>query len=101
VFDQPDTLTSCAGREQSTHVLQALELLNGKTSNQLAEALAARLKGEAGPDPAAQVKLAFWLVAGRPPNARELELSTQFLRTQPSREFALAMFALNAFLYVN
>ena len=29
VFDAPDTLLSCARREQSTHAPQALELLNG------------------------------------------------------------------------
>jgi hypothetical protein len=101
VFDQPDMQTSCAGREKSTHALQALELLNGKTSNHLAELLAARLQREAGPEPAAQVELAFLVVAGRRPNAREQEVCTQFLRTHAPREFALAMFSLNAFLYVN
>ena len=30
VFDAPDTLLSCARREQSTHAPQALELLNGQ-----------------------------------------------------------------------
>src|SRR5262249_36022689 len=40
VFDAPDTLLSCARREQSTHAPQALELLNGHTSNQLAGAFA-------------------------------------------------------------
>ena len=78
-FDQPDTLTSCAGREKSTHVLQALEMLNGKTSNQLAAALVARLDREAGSEPGAQVDLAFRLVAGRPPNPRERDLGTRFL----------------------
>jgi hypothetical protein len=101
VFDQPDTLTSCAGREKSTHVLQALEMLNGRTSNQLAVALASRLEKDAGPDLAFQVELAFQLVAGRPPSAREREVSTAFLRSHAAREFALAMFSLNAFLYVD
>ena len=41
VFDAPDTLLSCARREQSTHAPQALELLNGQTSNDLAAAFAA------------------------------------------------------------
>ena len=41
VFDAPDTLLSCARREQSTHAPQALELLNGKTSNELAGSLRA------------------------------------------------------------
>ncbi len=39
-FDQPDLQTSCPRRETSTHALQALELLNGKTANRLADAFA-------------------------------------------------------------
>ena len=39
-FDQPDLQTSCPRRETSTHALQALELLNGKTANRLAAAFA-------------------------------------------------------------
>ena len=42
VFDAPDTLLSCARREQSTHAPQALELLNGQTSNELAAVFAQR-----------------------------------------------------------
>ena len=40
VFDAPDMQLSCARREQSTHAPQALELLNGQTSNELAQVLA-------------------------------------------------------------
>src|SRR5262249_4319710 len=46
VFDAPDTLLSCARREQATHAPQALELLNGQTSNELAGAFAERLMKE-------------------------------------------------------
>ena len=46
VFDSPDTLLSCARREQSTHAPQALELLNGKLSNDLAASFAKRLLAE-------------------------------------------------------
>ncbi len=100
-FDQPDRLTSCPRRESSTHALQALELLNGKTANGLAEAFAARLEREAGADSGARVELAYRLAAGRPPTARERELAVAFLAHQPLREFALAMFNLNAVLYVD
>jgi hypothetical protein len=99
-FDQPDAQTSCARRESSTHALQALELLNGKLANDLADAFARRLRREAGHDPARQVERAFLLAAGRPPTTREKELSVRFLKKQPAREFALAVFNLNAFLYV-
>ncbi len=65
VFDQPDAQTSCPRRESSTHALQALELLNGKLTNRLAEALAQRLVRECGTDKARQVERAFVLTAGR------------------------------------
>src|SRR4029079_3220529 len=49
VFDGPDMQFSCDRREQSTHAPQALEMLNGKTANDLAEAFAGRLLKEHGP----------------------------------------------------
>ena len=100
-FDQPDAQTSCPRRVSSTHALQALELLNGKLVNDLAGSFADRLRREAGSDPARQVELAYLLAAGRPPRAREKELAVRFLKEQPLQEFALAVFNLNAFLYVN
>ena len=35
------------------------------------------------------------------PTAAEKRIGVEFLEEQPLREFALAMFNLNAFLYVN
>ena len=101
VFDQPDGAISCPRRESSTHALQALEMLNGKFANRLATAFAERLQRECGDDRTRQVDLAFGLCAGRAPAARERQLSLDFLRTQSLREFAVGMFNLNAFLYVN
>jgi hypothetical protein len=100
-FDQPDAQTSCPRREASTHALQALELLNGRFANDLAGSFAERLVREAGPDPERQVERAYLLAAGRPPTAKEKELGRAFLRTQPLREFCLAVFNLNPFLYVD
>lgn len=100
VFDQPDLQTSCARRESSTHAPQSLELLNGDLSNMLAERFAARLRREAGGSPDEVVALAFALATGRPPSERERAVAVRFLAEQPLREFALAMFNLNAFLYV-
>jgi hypothetical protein len=37
---------------------------------------------------------------GRPPTPDERTLSLAFLREQPLKEFALAVFNLNGFLYV-
>ncbi len=100
-FDQPTALTSCARRESSTHPPQALELLNGDTSNRLAKDLAARLEREVGGIPAQQVERAYLLATGRAPTEKEKALAVDFLKTQSLGEFALAVFNLNAFLYVN
>ncbi len=99
-FDAPATLTSCARRESSTHAPQALELLNGRLSNELAEAFAHRLAGETGGDHERMVERAFRLALGRPPTAEERAIALAFLRDQPAKEFALAVFNLNGFLYV-
>jgi hypothetical protein len=101
VFDQPDLLTSCARRQSSTHSPQALEMLNGELASEVARALAARLKLEAENDPVRMVERAFILVAGRAPTAAERKVAVEFVKNQPLEEFALAMFNLNAFLYLD
>jgi hypothetical protein len=99
-FDAPTSLSSCARRESSTHAPQALELLNGGLSNDLAAAFARRLTREAGTDRDRIVDRAFRLALGRPPTQDERRISLEFLNDQPLDEFALAMFNLNGFLYV-
>ena len=109
VFDAPDTLVSCPRRESTTHAPQVLELLNGTFSNREAKVLAARLAAESGRSYRGQIDLAYRLAAGRAPTQRELQLALNFLRKEAKRaggqkareEFALAIFNLNAFLYVN
>jgi len=102
-FDQPSLQNSCARRESSTHAPQALELLNGRWSNDLAASLAERLERETGgakDGAAARIERAFRLTTGRAPTEAERRLSLDFLRERSPKEFALAMFNLNAFLYV-
>ena len=101
VFDAPDSLVSCPRRETSTHAPQALELMNGALANQQAEALTRRLEREAGPDPRKQAGLGWRLVTGRAPTPLETQLAVKYLKTGSKKEFALALFNLNAFLYVN
>ena len=96
VFDAPDTLSSCERREQATHAPQALELLNGKTSNELATRFAERLANDKSP-----VDLAFRLALGRAPSTAERDLALSFLAKNSVKEFALAVFNLNSFLYVD
>lgn len=99
-FDQPALLTSCAGRESSTHAPQALEMMNGRLANDLAAAFAERLTREAGSDRDQIITRAYQLALSRPPTKNERSLANDFLEEQPLKEFALAMFNLNDFLYV-
>jgi hypothetical protein len=98
-FDAPALLTSCPRRESSTHAPQALELLNGRLANDLASAFASRLERECGGAQELIVDRAFSLALGRAPTGTERNLSLEFLREQPLKEFALATFNLNGFLY--
>jgi hypothetical protein len=100
VFDAPALSTSCPRREASTHVPQALELLNGRLANDLASVFADRLRREAGGVPSQTIHRAYLLAIGRPPTPREEALAHEFLRDGPLEEFTLALFNLNGFLYV-
>ena len=100
VFDSPALMTSCGRRQSSTHAPQALELLNGRLSNELASSFAQRLEAEGGGDRSMIISRAFALALGRAPTDRERALAMDFLHEQPLPEFALAVFNLNGFLYV-
>jgi hypothetical protein len=100
VFDSPALMASCARRESSTHAPQALELLNGRLSNDLATSFAQRLEAECSGDSSQVVSRTFALALARAPTDRERTLALEFLRDQPLKEFALAVFNLNGFLYV-
>jgi hypothetical protein len=101
VFDQPDLQTSCGCRVSSTHAPQALEMLNGSLSNDLAGCFAERLRLEAGENIVAQIRHAFLLATGHPPTKAQEAVAYDFLKTEPRSEFALALFSLNGFLYVD
>ena len=105
VFDAPDMQLSCSRREQSTHAPQALELLNGQTSNDLAQAFANRVAEERKTD-AERIDRAWRLATGRLPTVKEKLLATKYLAEKPGdpvrlKELVLDVFNLNAFLYVN
>ena len=101
VFDQPDLQTSCECREASTHAPQALELLNGEFSNRMAARLARRLEKLSGGSEPQFVDSAFELATGKLPTTAQREAAIEVLRSGlPTRELALALFNLNAFLYV-
>ena len=99
-LDAPALQASCSRRESSTHAPQSLELLNGALANDLARSFALRLERDSAGDPKKIVELAFRATLGRSPTADEEKRSLLFLKEQPLSEFALAIFNLNGFLYV-
>jgi hypothetical protein len=99
-FDQPALQTSCGRRETSTHAPQALAMLNGELANALAQSFAQRLDHESFGNRTRLVERGFQLATGRLPTAKERGFAAEFLHQQPIGEFALALFNLNAFLYV-
>ena len=94
-------LSLLAERGPALHSLVSQGKLVGIEDGREAEAFAERLKTEAGPDPQRQVTLAYRLVTGNAPNPKETALGVAFLKKQPLKRFALAMFNINAFLYIN
>jgi hypothetical protein len=110
VFDGPDTLVSCPRRESSTHAPHALELLNGSFSNSEGKVFARTLGGRIRRIVfRRQTDLAYGLAAGRAMGAR-VAVGPEFCGARSTHragdqkaweEFALAMFNLNAFQYVN
>ena len=121
VFDAPDSNLSCPERGRSTTAPQSLTLLNSEEVTQASRATAEKLLKDARPTDA-RVALAFRLILGRRPTAKEQLMATDFLNScssrreearstnfEPNSEFALAdwselcrvLFNLNAFVYVD
>ena len=98
VLDAPDNNLSCPARERSTTAPQSPTLLNADEVTVAAKLTEARLMKEAGSNDG-RITLAYRLVLGRPPTAKEQELARAFLAQSPLREFCRALFNLNDFVY--
>jgi hypothetical protein len=99
VLDGCDTTRSTARRNVTTVAPQALTLYNGEFVNRQARHLAGRLAREAGPDPGAQVDLAYRLALCRPPTAAERDALLDFLRQGSREQMCRVLFNLNEFVY--
>jgi hypothetical protein len=99
-FDCPDAGQSTAVRRSSTTPIQALNLFNSRFTLETSAAFAARVKKEAGDDPAAQVTRAFRLALGRPPAAAELGDAEPTVRQHGLAVLCRALFNSNEFLFV-
>ncbi len=98
VFDAPDNNLSCPARERSTTAPQSLTLLNADEVTAAAKLTEARLMKEAATNDE-RIAVAYRLVLGRPPSAKEQELASDFLKLAPLNELCRALFNLNDFVY--
>ena len=109
--DQADSDNTCPVRYTTTVPTQALGMLNGEFTNTQAVALAARLKKEAGDDPAKQIAFGIRLTSGRTPTNDEIAKDVAFMKQLQAKykltdEKALAQYALlllntNEFVYLD
>jgi hypothetical protein len=103
-FDRPDTNVSCPSRAVTTIAPQALTLLNSRLAHDAAQGLAARVRREAGTDPAARADRAYRLVFARPPDAEERRLAREFLADGDAAalvSYCRALLNANEFVYVD
>ncbi|MBM3734376.1 MAG: DUF1553 domain-containing protein [Acidobacteria bacterium] len=99
VLDLCDTARTSAQRLTTSVAPQALTLFNGDFVNAQARYFAARLRREAGDDPARQVELAYRLAVARPPTQAERARMIRFLGQQSLEQMTRVILNLNEFVY--
>jgi hypothetical protein len=109
-FDLPETDRSTPTRFSTTQPTQALGMLNGDFLNRQAEALARRLRREAG-DVAGQVRRALYLATARPPTEGEVRRGVDLIAAMREQDeasseqalthFCLVVLNLNEFMYLD
>jgi len=99
-FDQAETDRSSPVRFSTTQPTQALAMLNGKFLNDQAAAFAARLRREAGPDPDAQITLAWRLATAHAPSPEERRRALALLEGYPADQRGEGGLALKALCLV-
>jgi hypothetical protein len=81
-FDAPVMSPNCEQRSSSTVAPQSLLMMNSEFVVEQTQAMAERVRDEAGDDPAAQFTLAWRAAFGRPPSDTERNLGVTFLADQ-------------------
>ena len=105
VFDAPDSTLTCPERGRSTTAPQSLTLLNSQIVMTASTATSDRVMSQAKSD-GDRIEVAFRLILGRAPNAKEHTMALEFLQSKiqtPNSkitELCRALFNLNAFIYV-
>lgn len=101
VFDRPDTNQSCPQRARSTVAPQALAMINGELTAELAAAFAERLLLDHPGQPDQQIASAYRWCFGRWPTQAEQTRARQFVEQQGLSALCLALFNTNEFVYVD
>ncbi len=100
-FDCPDPSTTTPRRAVTTTPLQALSLLNNPFVLHVADAFAARVQREAGPDTKKQVLRTYRVAYGRAPEPMELKLARPFVARHGLAAFCRVVFNSNEFIQVD
>jgi hypothetical protein len=100
VLDGADPSISVDRRSQTITPQQALALLNNPLTVVMARHFASRV-ADREHDPAAQVRLAFGLALGRPPNTQEQQILTEHARVYGLASMCRVLFNLSEFIFVD
>jgi hypothetical protein len=88
-FDQPPMTPNCVERRQSNVATQALHMMNGSMTWDLARYMAGRVIDEAGTEPARQIEAVYLRALSRRPTEKETRLGTEaiaeFAKQWPER----------------
>lgn len=110
VFDWPDTLTSASARSTTTVSPQALLFLNNPNVRSAANAFAVKMKTCADKGLSYGIDWAYRSALGRPPSKEESDAGIDYLARRGAKEgkldkalqeYALVLFSLNEFIYVD
>jgi mono/diheme cytochrome c family protein len=109
--DQADLDNPCPVRFATIVPTQALGMINSDFIHEKARVLSARLKREAGDDPAAQVKIAYQLMVQRTADEQEISRAVEFLQLMRDehklsaddalQRFCVAVFSFNEFIFID
>lgn len=105
LFDFPDPGASSEMREVTNTPLQRLFFLNSELITDRSRDFVARLEQEAGADPEARIRRAYWLLFGRSPRTEEMRLAQSFVEDmneqQPWQHLAQVLLSSNEFVFVD
>jgi len=99
-FDLPDQNISCGARVVTTVPTQALMLMNDEFVVRQAELFAQRVQEMAANDKQKQIEALYGLALSRPPEQKEKQVATEYLRNHNLSGLAHVVLNLNEFLYL-